>query len=164
MILPGRVVERMELLGISQSALARRLGVSQATVSRWRKGEHGAKGAHQLARVLQTTVEYLTGEIDDPDENAPLPPPPLPPAPHLISMQVVFPPVTALEDMFGGMLDAIGDSVSRDELARQLAQLLPRSLSRLKDLRLDWGTPPVQIEASPEFDAAPASADPVHPQ
>ena len=163
MILPGRIVERMELLGLSQTALARRLGVSQATVSRWRTGEHGAKVAHQLARVLQTTVEYLTGEIDDPDENAPLPPPPPPPAPLLLSMKVVFPPETALEEMFGGMLDAIGEPESKDALARQLAQLLPTELSRLKDLRLDWGVPPVQIEASLESDAALPIADPVRP-
>ncbi|QXT34313.1 helix-turn-helix domain-containing protein [Sphingomonas sanguinis] len=152
----------MEALQLSQAELARRVGLAQPTIySLIHRNKVGSKHLHKIARVLLTTAEYLSGETDDPDANAPPPPPP---QPHLVTMQVVLPPVEALEQMFAGMLDAIDDLASRDALALQLAQLLPRALSRLKDLRLDWGVPPVQIEASPEFDAAPPSADPVHQQ
>ncbi len=161
MIVGQRVKERMGALGLSQAELARRVGLAQPTIySLIHRNKVGSKHLHKIARELLTTADYLTGETDDPDANAPPPPPP---APHLITMQVVLPPEDALEQMFAGMLDAIGESTPRDALARQLAQLLPKSLSRLKDLRLDWGVPPVQIEASLEADAALPIADPVRP-
>lgn len=157
-----RILTRLSVLGKSQSWLARQVGITQPAINGLIRGSSRSSAhLHKIARALLTTPEYLTGETEDPDQNAPPAPPP---APHVITMQVVLPPVDALGEMFGGMLDAIPESVSRAELAQQLAQLLPRELSRLKDLRFDSAAIPVPSEASPEFDATPPSADPVHPR
>jgi len=66
---------KMEELGLSQSELARRVGVRQPTISRLLLGEAaGSKHLHVIARELRTTPQYLTGETDDPQEGAvPLP-------------------------------------------------------------------------------------------
>jgi transcriptional regulator with XRE-family HTH domain len=72
MSLGQRIGARAKELGLSQAALARRSGVPQSTVNtlinsdaRW--SPHTLK----LARVLQTTPDYLVGETDNPDEGAP---------------------------------------------------------------------------------------------
>ncbi len=61
--------------GLSQSELARRVGVSQAAVYNLVSGgAYGSKHIHRIARELGTTPAYLTGETDDPDADAPPPP------------------------------------------------------------------------------------------
>ncbi len=57
---------------LSQSELARRIGVSQQAISRLSSGEvTGSRHLHRIARELGTTPAYLSGETDDPDANAP---------------------------------------------------------------------------------------------
>lgn len=75
MIRPERVAERMKELGFSQSSLAREVGVSQATIGKIVSGNSaGSSHLHKIARILQTTAAYLTGEVDDPAEDAFIPP------------------------------------------------------------------------------------------
>ena len=57
---------------VRQSELARRVGVSQTAINKLTLGlSYGSKHLHRIARELGTTPAYLTGETDDPDENAP---------------------------------------------------------------------------------------------
>ena len=66
-----RFRERMDVVGLSQSALARKIGVSQATIAKLATGlSTGSKHLHKIARELGTTAEYLTGETDDPSAGA----------------------------------------------------------------------------------------------
>lgn len=77
MIKPDRVAERMKLLGYSQSSLAREVGVSQATIGKIVTGlSAGSSHLHKIARTLRTSAAYLTGEVDDPAEDAFIPPTP----------------------------------------------------------------------------------------
>ncbi|WP_158250721.1 S24 family peptidase [Novosphingobium sp. HII-3] len=67
----------MKLLGWSQSSLAREIGVSQPTIGKVVTGQSaGSSHLHKIARALQTTPAYLTGEVDDPAEDAFIPPTP----------------------------------------------------------------------------------------
>ena len=62
-----RILERLKVLGMSQAELARRVGITQPSINHLiKKGAGGSAHLHKIARVLQTTVEYLTGETDDP--------------------------------------------------------------------------------------------------
>jgi transcriptional regulator with XRE-family HTH domain len=62
----------MEGEGLNQSQLARRLGVTQGAIAKVANNNpNGSSFLHKLARELRTTPEYLTGEVDDPDANAP---------------------------------------------------------------------------------------------
>jgi transcriptional regulator with XRE-family HTH domain len=66
------VGERLERLiderRLSQSALARMLGISQPSIGRLISGETRESGKLlELARALRTSPEYLVGEVDDPD-------------------------------------------------------------------------------------------------
>jgi len=72
-----RLAGLMKERGFSQSELARRVGVSQATV--WKlikEPSQGSKHLHKIARILATTPAYLSGETDDPSEGAYVPPTP----------------------------------------------------------------------------------------
>lgn len=62
----------MNQAGLSQAALARRVGVSQQAIARLASGEvQGSKHLHRIARELGTTPAYLTSETDDPLADAP---------------------------------------------------------------------------------------------
>lgn len=62
----------MTLKGLTQAELARRVGVAQQTIGRLVSGDtYGSRYLHLIARELQTTSAYLTGETDDPDSDAP---------------------------------------------------------------------------------------------
>ena len=140
MIDAGRLSARMAVLSISQSELARRIGVSQQSISRLVSGEvRGSKHLHIIARELATTPAYLTGEIDDPDEGAPAPSP----APQVIHVMlpVALPAEAALMRMFQGLLGSLGDwaALPEAELARELATLLPTGLGQLRG--------PLRVEA-----------------
>lgn len=66
-----RFRERLAEQGLSQSALARKIGVSQATIARLALGNaFGSTHIHRIARELGTTAAWLTGETDDPSEGA----------------------------------------------------------------------------------------------
>lgn len=70
-----RIVERMEVLGISQSELARRVGLSQPTIHNLiHRSKRGSAHLHRIARELGTTPAYLSGETDDPEADAPAAP------------------------------------------------------------------------------------------
>lgn len=100
LIQPDRFRERLEAAGFSQSALARRIGITQASIARLALGTSaGSKYLHKIARELGTTPEYLTGEIDDPTAGA------LPaPTPEQIAEQLgaVLVPELALGCFTGG--------------------------------------------------------------
>jgi phage repressor protein C with HTH and peptisase S24 domain len=77
MIKGERLAERMKTLGFSQSALAREVGVTQQTIGKLISGQSaGSSHLFKIARILRTTEAYLTGETDDPAENAYIPPTP----------------------------------------------------------------------------------------
>ena len=64
----------MERRGISQSELARRIGVSQTTI--WKlvkEPAQGSKFTHRIAAELGTSPAYLMGETDDEGEASTVP-------------------------------------------------------------------------------------------
>jgi len=72
MIIGSRILERMALLGLSQAELARRVKLSQPTIFNLiHRGKKGSTKLHVIARELQTTPAYLTGETDDPTSDQP---------------------------------------------------------------------------------------------
>lgn len=72
MLESSRLKLRMEELAISQSELARRVGVSQTTIYKLVSGDgYGSKYLHKIARELSTTAAYLSGETDDPRAETP---------------------------------------------------------------------------------------------
>lgn len=133
MLIPERLRDMMEKRGLSQSELGRRVGVSQATIYKLVTGvSYGSKHLHLIARALETTPAYLTGETDDPDEGA-IPRQPEPPA--RIMMEVILPPEPALAQMFEALLSGIDRRAPMAEQALLLARRLPIGLSQLQDLR-----------------------------
>lgn len=62
----------MAAIRLSQSELARRVGLNQSSINGLIRGtQRSSTKLHQIARELQTTPAYLTGESDDPDGDAP---------------------------------------------------------------------------------------------
>lgn len=74
MILAERLQTAMTSHGLSQSELARRAGITQTTVRRLLTGGYGSKYLHRIAREVGASPAYLTGETDDPCEDAPTEP------------------------------------------------------------------------------------------
>lgn len=76
-IIGDRIEQLLKATNISQSELARRVGVSQATIAGLVSGRsQGSKYIDRIARELGTTPSYLVGETDDADEGAqPVPSP-----------------------------------------------------------------------------------------
>jgi phage repressor protein C with HTH and peptisase S24 domain len=67
MIRTDRVIERREAKGITQSELARRVGVSAQAIQKIESGETKRSGyVVKIARELDTTPAYLESETDDP--------------------------------------------------------------------------------------------------
>jgi len=97
MLIPERLVQMMERRDVSQSALARRVGVSQQTIGKLcGGGAQGSKHLHRIARELGTTPAYLSGETDDPDEGA------LPvPSPQTLAEQLDLVEVQEIDLKFG---------------------------------------------------------------
>jgi transcriptional regulator with XRE-family HTH domain len=145
----ARLKARMAERKLSQSELARRVGVSQASIFRLVKGEaYGSKHLHRIARELGTTPAYLAGETDDPDLDAPPPPPP---APQVVMLGVLMPPTRALARMFEALLDGIDDQATTAERALLLAERLPIGLSQLRDLLPESANP---VWSNPEREGA----------
>lgn len=64
-----RIKERLAALRLSQSELARRVGLSQGTIAQLVSGRNRSSAhLHTIARALETTPAYLAGETDDPSE------------------------------------------------------------------------------------------------
>jgi transcriptional regulator with XRE-family HTH domain len=75
MIEPARLRAVMAEREVSQSELARRVGVSQQTIFKLTTGQSlNSRYLHQIARELGTTPAYLSGETTDPESDAPDPP------------------------------------------------------------------------------------------
>jgi phage repressor protein C with HTH and peptisase S24 domain len=71
MIVAERVRTLMAEKGLSQSELARRVGISQTAIGKLASGEtYSSRHLHVVARELGTTPAYLAGEIDDPSSGA----------------------------------------------------------------------------------------------
>lgn len=65
--MPERVVELLELRGLTQTALARLAGVEQPSINRVIKGKTTKpRFLHEIAKALGTSTGYLLGETDDP--------------------------------------------------------------------------------------------------
>ncbi|MXO66270.1 XRE family transcriptional regulator [Altericroceibacterium endophyticum] len=66
-----RIAELRKARELSQTQLAKLVGLSQATIGKLESGiSSGSSHLHKIARALGTTGEYLTGETDDPDAGA----------------------------------------------------------------------------------------------
>jgi phage repressor protein C with HTH and peptisase S24 domain len=67
-----RLAERLQAADLSQSELARRVGISQQTVHKLVTGQsRGSTHIATIARELGTSPAYLTGVTDNPAEGAP---------------------------------------------------------------------------------------------
>jgi transcriptional regulator with XRE-family HTH domain len=152
----ARIKARMADLDLSQSELARRVGVSQSAIHKLVSGNaYGSTHLHRIARELGTTPAYLTGEIDDPDGGAPAPA--ASPRFQTVMMPVTMPSEAALAEMYEAQLRALG-RLQGAELARALAKRLPRALARLQAADLyeetdevvaDDGAPPLPATDRP---------------
>lgn len=87
----------MDALGLNQSELARRVGVSQPAIyALLNKNKSGSKNLHAVARELGTTPGYLLGETDDPAEGA------VPaPTPALIAEQLDLVEIRSIDFAYG---------------------------------------------------------------
>lgn len=90
--------------GISQSELARRVGLTQPTIAKLASGGRGSAHIHKIARELGTSPAYLTGETDDPSIGAI----PLPTA-ELMAERLDLVPLEEI-DLEYGMGGTFGDS------------------------------------------------------
>ena len=156
------IAERLRLLmaerHLSQSELARRVGVTQTTVRKLTSGSgQGSKHLHRIARELGTSPAYLTGEVDDPDEGAP-PPLPAPTVQHL-TMSVALPSEAALARSFEGVL-AASPRLHGAELARELAKRLPTMLGVLKGPLIEASEDPRGPALEPADTPATAHREP----
>lgn len=79
-----RIAALRTALGLSQTQLAKQVGLSQATIGKLESGiSSGSSHLHRIANALHTTAAYLAGETDDPSAGA------LPaPTPELIAEQL----------------------------------------------------------------------------
>ncbi len=67
MSLAERIEERRALKGWTQAELARRVGIKSTSIWKLASGQsQGSKHLHTIARLLDTTPEYLLGETDNP--------------------------------------------------------------------------------------------------
>lgn len=137
---------------LSQSGLARRVGVTQTTIRKLLSGGYGSKHLHRIARELETTPAYLTGETDDPSLGAE-------PVRHvttqIVTMPILLPGEDALTRMFLGVLKA-SPGMKEDELARELAKTLPTGLQLLRG-PLIYDDQDVDADPREESEARPSA-------
>lgn len=70
MTLANRLKARLAVLGMTQSGLAKAVNLSPQAISKLTSGDAlSSAHLHKIARELDTTVEFLTGETDDPNES-----------------------------------------------------------------------------------------------
>jgi transcriptional regulator with XRE-family HTH domain len=69
--LAQRLREGREYLGLSQEAVAERLGVARATISAVEAGKRKVSSMElrDFARLYRTTVEKLLGDTEEPDKD-----------------------------------------------------------------------------------------------
>lgn len=72
MVIGQRIEERLMVVQMSQAALGRRVGLNQSTINGLIRGDQrSSTKLHEIARALQTTSAYLSGETDDPRSDQP---------------------------------------------------------------------------------------------
>jgi phage repressor protein C with HTH and peptisase S24 domain len=128
--LAQRLVRRMEIAGLSQSALAKRVGLSQQAIGKLCRGEATSSAhLHKIARELGTTPAFLTGETDDPAEGA------IPaPSPTVIAEQLDLVEVQEIDLKFGMGATELEVPVTRNvrhfsrEWLRQYTRANPETL------------------------------------
>lgn len=147
MTIGERIEQRRKALGIaSQSELARRADMRQSTLNGLiRNPYRWSPYLVHIARALHTTVEYLTGDTDNPDEGAA--PAQASPSIHHVMLPVALPSENALARMFEGLLRTMDLSAPVDEVAHELATLLPIGLSQLRGLLPTTTSAPTYSEA-----------------
>lgn len=141
----------MEVRALSQTELARRVGVTQGAIAKIvGRNPGGSAHIHKIARELGTSPAYLMGEIDDPDEGAPPPQPA--PRHQVVTMSVLLPSEATLARMFLGLLRPF-ELDREDVLAQTLARQLPKGLRLLEGPLIEG---PVD---DPDLEAAEVPAD-----
>lgn len=72
MISADRFRDALKRSGLTQTALAARVGVSQQTIAKLAQGRIStSRRLHLIARELGTTSAYLTGETENPKSEVP---------------------------------------------------------------------------------------------
>lgn len=152
----ARIEQLLGKRGMSQSELARRVGLRQSTINGLIAGEQrSTTKLHLIARELGTTAAFLEGETDDPDAGAS---PPAAPRLQLVTMPVALPTEEALAEAFGAVLQ-VSAEMSQAELARELAKRLPTLL------RIAGGAAAAQSSASAAaLDVMPAPRPRARPE
>lgn len=167
MTIGERIEERRKALGIpSQSALAKIANMRQSTLNGLiRKPYRWSPYLPAIAKALKTTVEYLVGETEDPEANAPLEVDVPPQDREIIDLlssfknteravlvdmmrgfserrsripaSITLPDQLTLTAMFRGILDHVDSSLSKNEQAELLAEYLPIALPATVGARPD---------------------------
>lgn len=134
-----RIRKRLLEQQLSQSELARRVGVRQSTINSLIVGDsRSSKYLHLIARELGTTPAYLTGEVDDPEQDAPV-------APALTHRQAEL---LKLFDTLNGSSQTLLTEVARS-MAKGASGLAPAQAAIGKDA--DPKSQPVPVPAYREF-------------
>jgi len=151
---------------MSQSGLARAVGATQGSISLILLGKTtNSRLLPKIATFLGVSLAWLLGMADEPCDNGALPV-----IPPQVMLPVVLPSENALADMFEGLLLVIDElqpvrERQLDEIARELAQLLPTGLSQLQGRLFEMSRPPRQRAPSAKAKTeALASGDHEHPQ
>ena len=146
----------MSQLGLTQSELARRVGVTQGAIAKIaNKNPAGSSYLHRVARELGTTPAYIAGEVDDPSADAPPPPPPA--TAQFVTLPVALPTEDTLYRTCLAVLMASRD-LDEDALAHELARRLPTMLGVLRGPLTIEQVPDAPAEAPPSADRAPRRA------
>ncbi|OJY65505.1 MAG: hypothetical protein BGP16_12830 [Sphingobium sp. 66-54] len=149
MIRGDRIRERLNALDRSQGWLAREIEVSPQAISKMVSGKVGdSPKLYQIARALETSVEFLIGESDDAspqrvaEGRGGYRAEPLAKTGRVqyVSMAVAMPNENALADMMESLLALVPENATRVEAARILAQRLPAGFAAIGPVQPAAGT------------------------
>lgn len=119
-VLATRVLDRRTHLGLSQSELGERAGVTQQTIGNIESGETTRpRSLPEIARVLGVSVDWLVGATDDPT-----------PPSHRVQVSVLASAIRVAQGRFRRR----GESPSDDEFAQAVAETY-------EDMSNDGGSP-----------------------
>jgi len=161
-----RLSEAMAAQRVSQSALARAVGATQGSISLILLGKTtNSRLLPKIATFLGVSLAWLLGMADEQGDDGVVPV-----VPPQVMLPVVLPSENALAEMFEGLLLVIDElrpvrERQLDEIARELAQLLPTGMSQLQGRLFELPRPPRQ--RAPAAKAKPqalANSDREHPQ